>query len=56
VLTPQDEIRILVIGGSLGARALNQQLPSVFNQLHEQDIKVNIHHQVGKGNKQSVTD
>lgn len=60
VLTELDEIRILVIGGSLGARPLNQQLPSVFNQLQlllqQQDIKVNVHHQVGKGNKQSVTD
>jgi len=56
VLTGQDEIRILVIGGSLGARPLNQQLPEVFYQLHQQDLKINIHHQVGKGNKQSVTD
>lgn len=55
-LTAQDEIRILVIGGSLGARPLNQQLPEVFYQLHQQGLNINIHHQVGKGNKQSVTD
>jgi UDP-N-acetylglucosamine--N-acetylmuramyl-(pentapeptide) pyrophosphoryl-undecaprenol N-acetylglucosamine transferase len=53
-LTAQDEIRILVIGGSLGARPLNQELPDVFYQLHQQGLKINIHHQVGKGNKQTV--
>ena len=56
VLTEQDEIRVLVIGGSLGARPLNQQLPEVFYQVHQQGVNINIHHQVGKGNKQSVTD
>ncbi|MDU0113203.1 undecaprenyldiphospho-muramoylpentapeptide beta-N-acetylglucosaminyltransferase [Psychrosphaera aquimarina] len=56
VLTGQDAIRILVIGGSLGARALNQQLPHVFYQLQALGLEVKVHHQVGKGNKLSVTD
>ncbi|MFP3019233.1 MAG: undecaprenyldiphospho-muramoylpentapeptide beta-N-acetylglucosaminyltransferase [Arsenophonus sp.] len=41
-------IRILVIGGSQGARILNQILPEVAAQLDE---KVTIWHQVGKGSK-----
>lgn len=55
MLTEQEAIRVLVIGGSLGARALNQQLPQVFYQLHAQGLAINIRHQVGKGNKTSVT-
>ncbi|MDR5609548.1 MULTISPECIES: undecaprenyldiphospho-muramoylpentapeptide beta-N-acetylglucosaminyltransferase [unclassified Arsenophonus] len=42
-------IRILVIGGSQGARILNQTLPEVAAQL---DGKVTIWHQAGKGAQQ----
>ncbi|MFP3029001.1 MAG: undecaprenyldiphospho-muramoylpentapeptide beta-N-acetylglucosaminyltransferase [Arsenophonus sp.] len=42
-------IRILVIGGSQGAKILNQTLPEVADQL---DRKVIIWHQAGKGSQQ----
>lgn len=54
-LSPEDTIRIAIIGGSLGARILNQQLPDTFQQLLNQGFKLQVHHQVGKGNKQSVS-
>lgn len=44
-------IRILVIGGSQGARILNQTIPQVVEQLGN---KVTIWHQVGKGALESV--
>ncbi len=47
-------INILVIGGSLGARILNQTLPSAVAKVLEKGIKVKLVHQVGKGNKESV--
>lgn len=44
-------IRILVIGGSQGARILNQTLPQVAELLGE---RVTLWHQTGKGARQSV--
>lgn len=46
-------IRILVMGGSQGARVLNQTLPAVFSQLGD---NYEVRHQAGKGNAQSVND
>ncbi|UTV29204.1 undecaprenyldiphospho-muramoylpentapeptide beta-N-acetylglucosaminyltransferase [Photobacterium atrarenae] len=44
----QGPLRILVMGGSQGARILNQTLPAVAGQLGN---KVTIRHQAGKGNQ-----
>jgi UDP-N-acetylglucosamine--N-acetylmuramyl-(pentapeptide) pyrophosphoryl-undecaprenol N-acetylglucosamine transferase len=46
-------IRILVIGGSLGARALNLTLPKIFTELSE-TYPLRVTHQVGKGNFMAV--
>lgn len=46
-------IRILVMGGSQGARILNQTLPAVFSLLGD---NYEVRHQAGKGNAQSVND
>ncbi len=54
-LSPEDTIRIAIIGGSLGARILNQQLPDAFHQLLSKGFKLQVHHQVGKGNKHTVS-
>jgi UDP-N-acetylglucosamine--N-acetylmuramyl-(pentapeptide) pyrophosphoryl-undecaprenol N-acetylglucosamine transferase len=43
-------INILILGGSLGARPFNQQLPLILKQLDN----VNIRHQSGKANKSVV--
>lgn len=44
-------IRVLVVGGSQGARILNQTLPDVAQQLGE---KITLWHQTGKGNLAAV--
>lgn len=47
----QGPIRILVMGGSQGARILNQTMPAVMANLGEE---FEVLHQAGKGNKESV--
>lgn len=47
----QGPIRVLVIGGSQGARILNQTIPQVAGGL---DDKIEIWHQTGKGNQEST--
>lgn len=47
----QGPIRVLVVGGSQGARILNQMLPAVAANFKEQII---LWHQVGKGNIDQV--
>ncbi len=44
-------IRVLVMGGSQGARILNQTLPKVLSKLGD---GYEVHHQAGKGNQQEV--
>jgi len=47
----EGPIRVLIMGGSQGARILNQQLPEVAQALGQ---KVTFWHQTGKGNQVSV--
>ena len=47
----EGEVRVLVVGGSQGARVLNQTMPQVAAKLGEQ---VTIWHQSGKGAQQTV--
>jgi len=50
--TRKPRVNLLVVGGSLGARALNQMLPEAVALLEQQTIAVK--HQVGKGNSVGV--
>ncbi len=47
----EGPVRVLVIGGSQGARVLNQTMPQVAERL---GARVTIWHQTGKGSQQSV--
>ncbi|MGB0835789.1 MAG: undecaprenyldiphospho-muramoylpentapeptide beta-N-acetylglucosaminyltransferase [Psychrobium sp.] len=53
-LTPAlgDKLNILLIGGSLGAKALNEMLPQTLPLLSELDVTIK--HQAGKNNGQGV--
>ncbi|RJG50036.1 undecaprenyldiphospho-muramoylpentapeptide beta-N-acetylglucosaminyltransferase [Motilimonas pumila] len=51
-LSENASINVLVVGGSLGARVLNQTLPQVVSQLDSTKMKVK--HQTGKGNLSQV--
>jgi UDP-N-acetylglucosamine--N-acetylmuramyl-(pentapeptide) pyrophosphoryl-undecaprenol N-acetylglucosamine transferase len=48
-----DTFRLLIVGGSLGALALNEVLPSVINQLREK-YRIAVVHQAGKGKAEPV--
>ncbi|AWL12922.1 Undecaprenyldiphospho-muramoylpentapeptide beta-N-acetylglucosaminyltransferase [Saliniradius amylolyticus] len=43
-------VRVLVVGGSLGAQALNRNLPAILAQ----SPALEVHHQCGKGNRAEV--
>jgi UDP-N-acetylglucosamine--N-acetylmuramyl-(pentapeptide) pyrophosphoryl-undecaprenol N-acetylglucosamine transferase len=46
-------LRVLVIGGSLGARALNEVMPAAVGQLAAEQL-LQIHHQTGSADLESV--
>lgn len=49
-------VRVLVMGGSQGARILNHTLPEVFGQLlKDNTASVEVRHQCGKGNTDEVS-
>lgn len=48
-----EKLSILIIGGSLGAKVLNDTLPAALTSLPQDAFSV--YHQVGKGNKAKVT-
>lgn len=48
-----DALRILVVGGSLGAKVLNDVMPAVVAQLSKQH-SITVWHQVGKNNHTAV--
>ncbi|GAC30872.1 undecaprenyldiphospho-muramoylpentapeptide beta-N-acetylglucosaminyltransferase [Brumicola pallidula] len=48
-----DTFRFLIVGGSLGALALNQIIPEVINQLRKK-YAISVVHQAGKGKAQPV--
>jgi UDP-N-acetylglucosamine--N-acetylmuramyl-(pentapeptide) pyrophosphoryl-undecaprenol N-acetylglucosamine transferase len=55
-ITGRDEapaLRVLVVGGSLGARVFNQNLPGYFQPLIEGGV-IEVRHQCGRGNAESV--
>ncbi|TPH12036.1 undecaprenyldiphospho-muramoylpentapeptide beta-N-acetylglucosaminyltransferase [Litorilituus lipolyticus] len=49
-----EQRRILVVGGSLGAQVLNNTVPKAFSLLTKDDERYSIWHQTGKGNARSV--
>ncbi|EML1936361.1 undecaprenyldiphospho-muramoylpentapeptide beta-N-acetylglucosaminyltransferase [Providencia stuartii] len=51
LLNRDERIRVLVVGGSQGARILNQIMPEVAEKVGKQ---LNIWHQAGKGSKEST--
>lgn len=49
---PATTKKVLIVGGSLGAKILNDTVPQAMNQIKVQNI--NVWHQTGKGNEKSV--
>ncbi len=49
-----DGVQLLVLGGSQGARALNEMVPPAFAALRERFPTLRIRHQAGKGNGEAV--
>lgn len=47
-----EQLRILVCGGSLGARVLNEKVPATISMLDHNNIQ--LWHQSGKGNQETV--
>ena len=47
-------LNVLIVGGSLGARVLNQIVPETLKTLSKNEIHIHIWHQVGKNNRQAV--
>lgn len=52
-LSVESSLRVLVVGGSLGARIFNQELPKIFAGLADAGT-IEVWHQTGKGNADSV--
>jgi len=46
-----DPLRLLVVGGSLGARVLNEQVPPAVAAA---GVPIEVRHQCGKGNEEAV--
>ena len=51
---PVDTLRILVIGGSQGARALNNQLPDIFASTLKQERSIEVWHQTGSVQRDQI--
>lgn len=49
---PASSKKVLIVGGSLGAKILNDTVPQAMKQIKVQSI--NVWHQTGKGNQESV--
>ncbi|MBY5992120.1 undecaprenyldiphospho-muramoylpentapeptide beta-N-acetylglucosaminyltransferase [Ferrimonas balearica] len=52
-VAPDGPLKVLVVGGSLGARVLNELVPQAVGQLSDQ-AAVTVWHQVGRGNRTEV--
>ena len=51
---PTTSKKVLVVGGSLGAKVFNDTVPAAMKQIQQQHIQV--WHQTGKGNAEQVTE
>ena len=52
ITTPEGALKVLIIGGSLGARVLNETVPKALLNFKASDVS--ILHQTGKGNSDTV--
>ena len=54
--TPSDQqaVHILVLGGSQGAKALNERLPAVFADILARHPNVSVLHQTGRDRDEPV--
>lgn len=50
-----DSIRVLIVGGSLGAQALNENVPQALSEL-KKDLLPNVWHQTGKNKLDTTKD
>ena len=50
--TQESKLKILIVGGSLGAVALNEKIPDTLTKFAD---KIEVLHQCGKGNSQKVS-
>jgi UDP-N-acetylglucosamine--N-acetylmuramyl-(pentapeptide) pyrophosphoryl-undecaprenol N-acetylglucosamine transferase len=51
---PPDRTRVLVLGGSQGARALNERMPPAFSALRARYPGLEVWHQTGRGKEEPV--
>ncbi|TVQ99336.1 MAG: undecaprenyldiphospho-muramoylpentapeptide beta-N-acetylglucosaminyltransferase [Deltaproteobacteria bacterium] len=49
-----EPVRILVVGGSQGARVFNEEMPSVARSLTRQGVSLRIRHSAGRGNAEDT--
>jgi UDP-N-acetylglucosamine--N-acetylmuramyl-(pentapeptide) pyrophosphoryl-undecaprenol N-acetylglucosamine transferase len=49
-----DELSLLVIGGSLGAITLNQNVPAAVGLARKKGVRIRVVHQSGRGREQEV--
>ena len=49
-----ENLNVLVIGGSLGAKALNDLVPKAVALANKNGARIHITHQTGKGNSSGV--
>lgn len=49
-----SKINILIVGGSLGARALNDEVPTILNNLDIDSNLISVTHQTGKDNSEKT--
>ena len=54
--TDSSTLKILVLGGSQGAKAINEIIPKLIQKASEQDINIKIWHQTGKLSFQATKD
>ncbi|GAA5194329.1 undecaprenyldiphospho-muramoylpentapeptide beta-N-acetylglucosaminyltransferase [Ferrimonas gelatinilytica] len=50
---PGEQLKILVVGGSLGAKVLNETVPAAVGKIAS-EASITVWHQVGRGNRNAV--
>lgn len=51
---PRADLRVLVMGGSQGAQALNERVPRALAELAKKHERIRVVHQTGKGHEEAV--
>ncbi len=47
-------LKLLIVGGSLGAQVLNETIPETIKKVLDKGIQIQVLHQTGKGNSEAV--